>query len=64
MYFVRTADPPARPDDVVLFLGDAQGVAVEVVGEELSDGRLRIINAMPMRSRYEDLYEEARKWRQ
>jgi hypothetical protein len=63
LYFVRPADPPARPDEVLLFLGDdAAGVALEVVGVELADGRLRIIHAMPMRRGYQDLYEEARRW--
>jgi hypothetical protein len=37
---------------------------VEVVGVRMSDGRLRIIHAMPMRSSYKDLYEEAVKWRE
>jgi hypothetical protein len=41
----------------------AAGVALEVVGVELADGRLRIIHAMPMRRGYQDLYEEARRWR-
>jgi hypothetical protein len=43
---------------------DDQGIKVEVVGVELSDGRLRVIHAMPMRPSYEPLYQEAQKWRQ
>lgn len=65
LYFVRSADPPARPDDALLFLGDdADGARLEVVGVELADGRLRVIHAMPMRASYQQLYEEARQWRQ
>jgi hypothetical protein len=62
--FVRPAAPPERPDEAVLFLGDdADGVAVEVVGVELADGRLRVIHAMVMRDSYRELYLEARTWR-
>ncbi len=64
LIFIRPASPPDRPDEAVLFLGDDRaGVRREVVGVELSDGRLRVIHAMPMRIGYEDLYEEAEKWR-
>ena len=60
-----TAAPPDRPDEAVLFLGDDEaGAQLEVVGVELADGRLRVIHAMPMRTGYQDLYEEAKKWRQ
>ena len=63
--FVRPAAPPQRPDEALLFVGeDESGVAVEVVGVELADGRLRVIHAMTMRSSYQRLYEEARSWRQ
>lgn len=62
--FVRPADPPQRPDEALLFLGDdVSGSRLEVVGVELADGRLRVIHAMPMRASYTDLYEEAQKWR-
>ncbi len=57
LYFVRPAAPPERPDE------DAAGVRLEVVGVELTDGGLRVIHAMAMRRAYEDLSEEARKWR-
>ena len=64
LYFVRPAEPPERPDDALLFLGDdVDGEPIEVVGVELDDGRLRVIHAMPMRESYRDLYVEARKWR-
>jgi len=63
--FVRPAEPPQRPDEALLFVGEDQsGVAVEVVGVELADGRLRAIHAMTMRASYQPLYEEARSWRQ
>jgi hypothetical protein len=65
LYFVRPAAPPQRPDEALLFLGDDEdGVPIEVVGVELADGRLRVIHAMSMRPAYQDLYEEAKKWRQ
>jgi hypothetical protein len=64
LYFVRAADPPARPDEALLFVGDdAGGTRLEVVGVELADGRLRVIHAMPMRAGYEALYKEAQEWR-
>jgi len=48
----------------MLFTGDDQnGIRLEVVGVELSAGTLRVIHAMSMRAGYEDLYEEAKKWR-
>jgi hypothetical protein len=62
--FVRPASPPDRPDEALLFLGDDQvGGRLEVVGVEMADGRLRVIHAMAMRATYQDLYEEAKKWR-
>ena len=65
LFFAQPASPPVRPDEALLFLGDdVIGTPLEVVGVELADGRLRIIHAMPMRSSYHDLYEEAKKWRQ
>jgi hypothetical protein len=64
LYFVRPPAPPEWPDEALPFLGDdAAGVRLEVVGVELADGGLRVIHAMAMRRAYEDLYEEARKWR-
>jgi len=63
--FVREAEPPERPDEALLFVGDDEnGNAVEVVVVELEDGRLRVIHAMAMRDSYRQLYEEAKAWRQ
>ena len=63
--FVRPADPPTRPDEALLFLGDdSAGQPIELVGIEMDDGRLRDIHAMPMRRAYRALYEEARQWPQ
>lgn len=65
LYFVRSADPPSRPDEALLFVGDdADGTKLEVIGIELADGRLRVIHAMPMRAGYETFYKEAQEWRQ
>lgn len=65
MFYVQPAAPPDRPDEALLFLGDDEaGTPLEIVGVELADGRLRVIHAMPMRNSYQDLYEEATKWRQ
>lgn len=65
LFFVRPAAPPDRPDEGLLFLGDDdEGERIEVVGVELANGRLRVIHAMRMRPGYQDLYEEAEKWRQ
>jgi hypothetical protein len=30
---------------------------------ELEDGTLHVIHAMPMRERYQEQYEEAKRWR-
>ena len=63
--FVRPADPPTRPDEALLFLGDdSAGQPIEVVGIEMDDGRIRVIHAMPMRPAYRALYEEANQWPQ
>jgi hypothetical protein len=65
LFFVRPATPPMRPDEALLFVGaDEHGNRLEVVGVEMSDGRLRVIHTMAMRAGYDDMYEEARKWRQ
>ena len=63
LFFVRSATPPLRPDEAVLFVGtDENDIRLEVVGVEMTDGRLRVIHAMAMRESYEDLYEEAKRW--
>ena len=49
----------------MLFVGDdSEGNALEIVAVRMADGQLRIIHAMPMRGSYQDLYEEAKKWRE
>jgi hypothetical protein len=59
------AEPPGRPDERILFLGDDHNLtALEVMAVELQGGRFRVIHSMIMRARlYEQLYEEAKKWR-
>lgn len=65
LVFVRPPQPPDRPDEALLFVGDdGDGVALEVVGVILADGRLRVIHAMDLRAGYRDMYEEAATWRQ
>lgn len=65
LFFVRPATPPLRPDEALLFVGaDERDIRLEVVGVEMSDGRLRVIHAMVMRASYENLYEEAKRWLQ
>jgi len=63
LVLVRPPVLPDRPDEVLLFLGDDQdGIALEVVGVLLDDGRLRVIHAMVMQRRYLPLYEEVATW--
>jgi hypothetical protein len=48
----------------ILFLGDdLEGVPLEVVAIELEELNFLVIHAMPMRDRFQVLYEEARRWR-
>jgi hypothetical protein len=57
-------EPPDRPAERLLFLGDDnQGVALEVLGVELLNGDLRVIHSMPMRPIYRSLYMQAKQWR-
>jgi len=50
--------------DVVLYLGDDwNGVALEVGGIALDDGDLLVIHAMPLRPKFQDMYERALPWR-
>jgi hypothetical protein len=54
---------PGGADPRLVYLGDdAQGVALEVMAIELEDGSLLFIHAMPLRDRYREQYEEAKKW--
>ena len=58
------AGAPAGDDPRLVYLGDdTDGVAVEVMAIELKDGSLLVIHAMPLRDRYREHYEEAKKWR-
>ena len=48
----------------LVFLGDdADGIALEVMGVDLGDKGLLVIHVMPLRDRYQEQYEEAKKWR-
>ena len=60
----RIPPPLGSVDDRWLYLGDdAGGVALEVMAVELSATTLLVIHAMPMREKYRQLYQEARRWR-
>lgn len=52
-----------RDTRVVVLGDDPDGVALEVIGIELEDGGFLVIHAMPLRARYRDQYEEAKKCR-
>ena len=61
---VAPADSPENASPRLVFLGDdIDGVALEVMGVELEDSSLLVIHAMPLRDRYREQYEEAKKWR-
>jgi hypothetical protein len=54
----------AGADPRLVYLGDdAERVPLEVMAIELEDGTLHVIHAMPMRERYQEQYEEAKRWR-
>jgi len=58
------ANAPAGASTRLVFLGDdAKGTALEVMTVELEDDTLLVIHAMPLRDRYREQYEEAKKWR-
>jgi hypothetical protein len=62
--FVVPPQPPDRPDERLLFLGeDDTGETLEVLAVELLDGRLRVIHSMPMREQYRQLYKQAKQYR-
>lgn len=47
-----------------MYLGDdADGVPLEVMAVEFEDGSLLVIHAMPLRDKYREQYEEAKRWR-
>lgn len=59
-------DPPSeRPSATaprLVFLGeDSSGTALEVIAVKTDKGNLLVIHAMPLRSRYQDAYEEVRR---
>lgn len=55
---------PVSKDMRLVYLGDDDnGVALEVVAVELDNQELFVIHAMPMRTKYQTQYEEAKKWR-
>lgn len=58
------AGGPASRNARLVYLGDdANGAPLEVMAVELESGDQLVIHAMPMRERYRDQYEEAKKWR-
>ena len=58
-----SAGAPAGADPRLVYLGDdPAGVALEVMAIELEDGSLLVIHAMPLRDRYRQQYQEAKKW--
>jgi hypothetical protein len=58
------ADAPVGADPRLVFLGDdAEGIALEVMAIEVEVESLLVIHAMPLRDRYQEQYEEAKKWR-
>ena len=60
----RVSAPEGRPDDRLVFLGDdTDGFALEVMAIEREHGGIHVIHAMPMRPKYQERYEEAKRWR-
>jgi hypothetical protein len=57
------ASATSAPDDRLIYLGDVEGAALEVMAVELNRGALLVIHAMPLRERFRQEYEEAKKWR-
>ena len=58
------AGAPAAAVPRLVYLGDdAGGVALEVMTVELENENLLVIHAMPLRARYREEYEEAKRWR-
>lgn len=55
---------PANAPDRLVYLGDDQaGEALEVLALELAGDVVLVIHAMPLREKYRQQYEEAKKWR-
>jgi hypothetical protein len=58
------AGATSASDDRLIYLGDdAAGVRLEIMAVELSENTLLVIHAMPLRDKYRQHYEEAKKWR-
>jgi hypothetical protein len=58
------ADARGGADTRLLYLGDdVDGVPLEVMAVELDNRDLLVIHAMPLRDRYSEQYEEAKRWR-
>ena len=58
------AGAPAGAVPRLVYLGDdSDGIPLEVMAVELEDGSLLVIHAMPLRDRYRESYEEAKRWR-
>jgi hypothetical protein len=61
----RPAESGTRAlDDRLIYLGDdGTGTRLEVMAVELGGNALFVIHAMPLREKYRQQYEEAKKWR-
>jgi hypothetical protein len=53
--------PPATAPRLVFLGEDSSGTALEVIAVKTDKGNLLVIHAMPLRSRYQDAYEEVRR---
>jgi hypothetical protein len=66
LYF-KQDPPPGRVDEndirFVLLGDDEQRRPLEVLAVERFDGDLLVIHAMPLRDKYKEMYEEAKRWR-
>jgi len=57
-------DARGGADTRLLYLGDdVDGVPLEVMAVELDNRDLFVIHVMPLRDRYSEQYEEAKRWR-
>ncbi|GGK06149.1 hypothetical protein GCM10010123_40000 [Pilimelia anulata] len=62
--FAVPPEPPDRPFERLLFLGDDRdGTELEVMAVEMLDDSLYVIHAMKMRARYRKQYREAKSCR-
>ena len=64
LQYLPTGGAIDETDARLVFLAeDEEGVELEVIAIKLEEGRLLVIHAMRLRSKYRELYEEAKKWR-